>query len=76
MVYRDRLCSPPGRRKAAVDVGHRQGFSTPSDGLHRRPKRRPAKAFGRRRARLPMCRIAAPGAPGQKSWQAVSIGHY
>ncbi len=76
MTPRDRLCSPAGRRKAAGDAVHRQGFPTPSDGLHMRPHRRLAKAFGRRRARLPMHRIATPRAPSQKSWQAVSMSHY
>ncbi len=29
MTHRDRLGDPPGRRGAAGDVGHRQGFPTP-----------------------------------------------
>ena len=76
MTHRDRLCSPSGRRKAAGDVVHRQGFPTPSDGRHKRPERRRPKAFGRRRARLPMHRIATPRAPSKKSWDAVSMSHY
>jgi hypothetical protein len=32
MTYRDRVGDPPGRREAAGDVGHRQGFPTPSGG--------------------------------------------
>ncbi len=76
MTHRDRLCSPSGRRNAAGDAAHRQGFSTPSDGLHKRPERRLPKAFGRRRARLVMRSITAPHAPGQKPWEAVSMSHY
>ncbi len=76
MTHGDRLCSPSGRREAAGDAVHRQGFPTPSDGLHKRPERRLLKAFGRRRARLAMHRIATPRAPSQKSWEAVSMGHY
>jgi hypothetical protein len=49
-------------------------------GSRRRPQRRLAKAFGRRRARLAMCRIATPHAPGRKPWKAVpqeiSVSHY
>ncbi len=29
MTHRDRAGDPPGRRGAAGDVGHRQGFPTP-----------------------------------------------
>ena len=29
MTHRDRVGDPPGRRGAAGDVGHRQGFPTP-----------------------------------------------
>ncbi len=49
MTHRDRVGDPP--REAAGDVGHRQGFPTPSGGSPRRPERRLPKAFGRRRAR-------------------------
>ena len=84
-----------GRREAASDAGHRQGFPTPPgepggvppipnsgvapatpDGPHGRPERRLAKAFGRRRARLPMSRIATPDAYGRKPWQTVPMNHY
>jgi len=62
MTPRDRLGGPSrpwaGRREAAGDVGHRQGFPTPTDGPHRRPERRLPKAFEQRRARLTMPRIA------------------
>ncbi len=30
MTHRDRAGDPPGRREAAGDVGHRQGFPTPA----------------------------------------------
>ncbi len=30
MTHRDRAGDPPGRRKAAGDAGHRQGFPTPA----------------------------------------------
>ncbi len=76
MTHRDRAGDPPGRRKAAGDAGHRQGFPTPSGGSPARPERRFPKAFGLRRAWLPMCRIAAPRAPGRKPWETVSMGHY
>ena len=76
MTHRDRAGDPPGRREAAGDAGHRQGFPTPSGGSPARPERRLPKAFGRCRARLPMSRIATPRAPGRKPWEAVSMGHY
>ncbi len=46
------------------------------DGSPARPARRLPKAVGRRPAWLAMPRIAAPGAPGRKPWEAVSMGHY
>ncbi len=72
MTHRDRVGGSPGRRKVAGDAAHppsaaaapllrrtgRQNFSTPSDGPHTRPQRRLTKAFGRRRARFAMPRIA------------------
>ena len=67
MTHRDRVGDPPGRRGAAGDAGHRQGFPTPSGGSPRRPERRLPKAFGRRRLRLAMPRIATPRAPGRKT---------
>ncbi len=85
MTHRDRAGDPSGqwagRREAAGDAGHRQGFPTPSGGSPARPERRLPKAFGRpialrRGARLPMCRIATPRAPGRKPWETVSMGHY
>ncbi len=81
MTHRDRAGDPPGRREAAGDAGHRQGFPTPSGGSPARPERRFPKAFGRpialrRGAWLPMSRIATPRAPGRKPWEAVSMGHY
>ncbi len=30
MTHRDRAGDPPGRREAAGDAGHRQGFPTPA----------------------------------------------
>ncbi len=81
MTHRDHAGDPPGRREAAGDAGHRQGFPTPSGGSPARPERRLPKALGlpmalRRGARLPMSRIATPRAPGRKPWEAVSMGHY
>ena len=76
MTHRDRPCGPPGRKERAGDAGHRPALLTPSGGLHGRPERRLAKAFGRRRARLAMCRIATPHAPSRKPWQAVPMSHY
>ncbi|MCH8809793.1 MAG: DsbA family protein [Proteobacteria bacterium] len=32
MTHRDRAGDPPGRREAAGDAGHRQGFPTPAGG--------------------------------------------
>ncbi len=32
MTHRDRADDPPGKRGAAGDAGHRQGFPTPSGG--------------------------------------------
>jgi hypothetical protein len=80
MTHRDRAGDASGqgagRREAAGDAGHRQGFPTPSGGSPARPERRLPKAFGRCRAWLPMSRIATPRAPGRKPWEAVSMDHY
>ena len=76
MTHRDRVGDPPGRRGAAGDAGHRQGFPTPSGGSPSRPERRLPNAFGRRRLRLAMPRIVTPRAPGRKPWEAVSMSHY
>ena len=76
MTHRDRAGDPPGRRGAAGDAGHRQGFPTPSGGSPTRPERRFPKAFGLRRTWLPMSRIATPRAPCRKPWETVSMGHY
>ncbi len=89
MTHRDRAGDPSGqragRREAAGDAGHRQGFPTPAHspaaGSPARPERRLPKAFGpriafRRGAWLPMSRIATPRAPGRKPWEAVSMSHY
>ena len=77
MTHRDRAGDPPGRREAAGDAGHRQGFPTPSGGSPAagspaRPERRFPKAFGlrmalRRGAWLPMSRIATPRACSPKA---------
>ncbi len=81
----DRSGQGAGRREAAGDSGHRQGFPTPAHsataGSPARPERRLPKAFGRPialrwGARLPMSRIATPRAPSRKPWEAVSMGHY
>ncbi len=81
MTHRDRSGDPPGRRGAAGDAGHRQGFPTHSGGSPERPERRLPQflwtgAFGRRPARLAMPRIATPRSPCRKPWEAVSMGHY
>ncbi len=52
MTHGDHAGDPPSRREAAGDVVHRQGFSTHSGGSQARPERRPANAFGQRRAHL------------------------
>ncbi len=75
MTHRDRVGGSSGRRKVAGDAVHRQNFSTPSDGPHTRPQRRLTKAFGRRRARFAMPRIATAHGPGRKPWYAVTMGH-
>ncbi len=85
MTHRDRAGDPSGqravRRKAAGDVGHRQGFPTPSGGSPARPERRLPKAFGQRPAWLAMPGIAAPRAPrgnlGKPSlWLIISAPWY
>ncbi len=68
MTHRDRFCGSPGRRNVAGDAANRQDFSTPSGDPQKRPERRLAKAFGRRRARLPMLGIASTRAPSRKPW--------
>jgi len=76
MTHRDHVCDPSGRREAAGDAVHRQGVPTPSDGPHTRPEGRLPKAFGQRRARLAMPRIATARVPCRKPWEAVSMSHY
>jgi hypothetical protein len=75
MTHRDRENSLSGRRKAAGDAAHRQGFSTPSDRLFSRPKRRLPATFGSRRNRLAMPRIAAATTPNRKTRETVWMGH-
>ncbi len=75
MTHRDRAGDPPGRRGAAGDAGHRQGFPTPPAV---RPRGRgggfPRLSDGV--ARGSRCRgVAAPRALGRKPWEAVSVGH-
>ena len=76
MTHRDCLQEPSGRRRAAGDAAHRQGFSTPSEGSWRQPERQISVAFGLRRARLPIRRIAAPHAPSRKPLKFVPMSHY
>ncbi len=84
MTHRDRAGDPSGqrvgRREAAGDAGHRQGFPTPAPNrllpVRLRDRRRFPKAFGPRRARLPMSPIAKPRAPGRKPWETVAMGQY
>ena len=80
MTHRDRAGDASGqragRREAAGDAGHRQGFPTPARwpaaGSPARPERRLPKAFGRPMALrwgtwLPMSRIATPRAGSPKA---------
>ncbi len=66
MTHRDRVGDPPGRRGAAGDAGHRQGFPTHSGGSPARPERRLLKVFGQRPPRLAVPRTATPRAPCRK----------
>ncbi len=75
-THGDRVSGSSGRRDGAGDVGHRQAVPTRSAGPHARPEGRRGKAFGQRRARLTIHRIALPRAPCGKPCQAVSRGHY
>ena len=68
MTHRDRMRGLSGRREAADDVVHRQGFPTPSDGPRMRPERRLTKVFGRRCAGFVMARITTAHAPSRKPW--------
>ncbi len=68
MTHRDRVGGSSGRSKVAGDAVHLKNFSTPYDGPLARPERRLTKAFGRRRARFAMPRIATAHAPGRKPW--------
>ncbi len=85
MTHRDRVGDPSGqgagRRGAAGDAGHRQGFPTHSGGSPTRPGRRLPPClwtgvFGQRPARLAVPCTATPRAPCRKPWEAVSMGHY
>ncbi len=90
MTHRDRAGDPSGqragRREAAGPAGTSSRLSdartdSPAAGSPARPERRFPKAFGRPMALrwgtwLPMSRIATPRAPGRKSWEIVSMGHY
>ncbi len=64
MTHRDRADDPPGRRGAAGDVGHRQGFPTPSGGSPARPE---AASQGFRTASRMAC--DAPHRRTMRSWQ-------
>ncbi len=59
MTHRDRVGDPPGRRGAAGDAGHRQGFPTPSGGSPARPE---AASQGFRTA-SPVARYAGEAPP-------------
>ncbi len=88
MTHRDREGDATGqwagRRGAAGDAGHRQGFPTPppapTAGSPARPERRLPKAFGprggRRRPWLAMSRIARGFPPARRIARAISMGHY
>ncbi len=80
MTHRDRAGEPPGRREAAGDAVHRQGFPTP-------PPIRPLPVrlrdrnggFPRLSDGVPhglRCLASPRHAPGRKPWEAVSMGHY
>ncbi len=76
MTHRDRAGDPPGRRKAAGDAGHRQGFPTPSGGSPARPERRFPKAFGQervaRRCGTSEAMRDAVRPRARKSWEAAT----
>ncbi len=87
MTHRDRAGDPPGRRGAAGDAGHRQGFPTPPAVRPRDRRRRLRKGFRTAQClwtgpAARRCRgIATPRAPGRKPQpgsmgEAVSMGHY
>ncbi len=67
MIQKHRLGGLSGRREAVGDAVHRQSIPTPSDGP-RRMEQRLTKAFGRRRVRLAMPRIATARASSRKPW--------
>ncbi len=88
MTHRDRAGDPSGqragRREAAGDAGHRQGFPTPAHwpaaGSPARPERRLPKAFGQGADGVPhglRC-LASPrhARARRKPWETVSMGHY
>ena len=61
--HRQGFPTPPGVA-GAPPVIKKRGHPVAPGGPHGRPQRRLAKAFGQRRARLAMCRIATPGGRG------------
>ncbi len=63
MTHRDRAGDPPGRREAAGDAGHRQGFPTPPAV---RPAGPAAASQGFRAASLVAC--DAPHRRATRSW--------
>ncbi len=71
MTHRDRAGDPSGqragRREAAGDAGHRQGFPTPAHspaaGSPARPERRFPEAFGRPMALRRGAWLAMPASP-------------
>ncbi len=71
MAHRDRVGGSSGRRNGAGDAVHRQNLSTSSDGPPTRPERRLAKAFGRRRPRFAMPRIACASPPAGETGNAI-----
>ena len=64
MTHRDRVGDPPGRRGAAGDAGHRQGFPTPSGGSPQATGTAAAQGF---RAASPAARDA-PHRHATRSW--------
>ncbi len=73
MTHRDRAGDPLGRREAAGDAGHRQGFPTPP-AVRLRDRRRRPKALGGRGPRLAVGGNPTPSGPSRKPWDAVSMG--
>ncbi len=76
MTHRDRAGETPGRRKAAGDAGHRQGFPTPSGGSPARPEAISQGFRAASRMATDVPHRHATRVLAESLGETVSMGHY